>query len=223
MKQSLLGTTAVWWPSARRRPRARRSDRRHALACEALLCLSSGTRPSECCHHCRATSASISGSFRRRSRRGLTFLNLCPVSNQTPEMAALVSAISRGAGRCDAPSLNRMLVIWNSWDEGHFVISDRLPHDCSAYVSHTYTDFSTTIPRYVGTPERGGYWVEARDYDRALADLQRSDPSRGREAVRALRIRELRVLGVRPPAVYFTLGGFTEQHTPCSSSAVIGT
>ena len=32
------------------------------------------------------------------------------------------------------------------------------------------TDFSGTVPRYVGIPERGGYWVEARDYDRALAE-----------------------------------------------------
>ena len=86
-------------------------------------------------------------------------------------MAALVSAISQAAGRCDAASLNRTLAIGSGWDEGHFVISDRLPADCSAYGSHAYTDFaSTPMPRYVGTPERGGYWVEARDYDRALAE-----------------------------------------------------
>jgi hypothetical protein len=51
-------------------------------------------------------------------------------------------------------------------------ISDRLPDDCAAYLGQAYTDFDTsgTLPRYVGTPERGGYWVEARDYDRALAE-----------------------------------------------------
>ena len=86
-------------------------------------------------------------------------------------MAALVAAISRGAGRCDATSLNRTRVMWDGWDEGYFVISDRLPADCSAYVNHAYTDFATSaLPRYVGTPERGGYWVEARDYDRALVE-----------------------------------------------------
>lgn len=170
MKQNFLGTTTVLL--ALGAPALAQDvltgDTR--VACEALLCLSSGTRPSECLPSLSRYFGINKRKFSETIKARLNFLNLCPVSNQTPEMAALVSAISRGAGRCDAPSLNRMLVIWNSWDEGHFVISDRLPHDCSAYVSHTYTDFSTTIPRYVGTPERGGYWVEARDYDRALAE-----------------------------------------------------
>ena len=26
-----------------------------------------------------------------------------------------------------------------------------------------------SMPRYVGTKEKGGYWVEAKDYDQALA------------------------------------------------------
>ena len=49
-------------------------------------------------------------------------------------------------------------------------ISNQLPDYCGAYTGHAYTDFASsgTLPRYVGTPERGGYWVEARDYDRAL-------------------------------------------------------
>ena len=39
---------------------------------------------------------------------------------------------------------------------------------------HAYTDFNTSgfMPKYVGTPERGGYWVEAKDYDRALAEYK---------------------------------------------------
>ncbi|MCK0505359.1 TrbM/KikA/MpfK family conjugal transfer protein [Aromatoleum anaerobium] len=26
------------------------------------------------------------------------------------------------------------------------------------------------MPKYVGTPENGGYWVEAKDYERARAE-----------------------------------------------------
>ncbi|MGC1953032.1 MAG: TrbM/KikA/MpfK family conjugal transfer protein, partial [Gammaproteobacteria bacterium] len=141
------------------------------LACEALLCLSSGSRPSECAPALSRYFGIHKRKFSNTIKARLNFLNLCPVSNQPPEIAAVVSAIPRGAGRCDAASLNPTLVIWHRWNKGHFVISDQLPADCSAYVRHAYTDFTTTtLPRYVGTPERGGYWVEARDYDRALVE-----------------------------------------------------
>ncbi|KKX24157.1 TrbM/KikA/MpfK family conjugal transfer protein [Rhizobium sp. LC145] len=141
------------------------------LACEAILCLSTGSRPSEC-------SPSLSRYFGIHKRKlsdtlkaRLNFLNLCPVSNQTPEMQTLVSAISRGAGRCDASSLNSVLREWRSWDD-QFYIGNRLPDYCASYTGHAYTDFNTSAPRYVGTPEEGGYWVEAADYDRALKEYE---------------------------------------------------
>ncbi|EDP8962562.1 conjugal transfer protein TrbM, partial [Salmonella enterica subsp. enterica] len=80
-------------------------------------------------------------------------------------------AISRGAGRCDASSLNSVLREWRSWDD-QFYIGNRLPDYCAAYTGHAYTDFNTSAPRYVGTPEEGGYWVEAADYDRALKEYE---------------------------------------------------
>lgn len=143
------------------------------LACEAILCLSSGTRPSECApslsHYFNITKRKLSDTLRAR----LDFLNLCPVASQTPEMQSLVSAISRGAGRCDAPSLNSTLAMWSgNSDSGYTMINNKMPDYCAAYTGHSYTDFATsgTLPRYVGVPERGGHWVEARDYDRALAE-----------------------------------------------------
>jgi hypothetical protein len=33
-----------------------------------------------------------------------------------------------------------------------------------AYVTHVYTDFTGTLPRYVGVPERGGHWAAPHDY-----------------------------------------------------------
>lgn len=153
------------------------------LACEAILCLASGTRPSECTPSLRKyfsiTARKMSDTIRKRKN----FLNLCPVSNQTPEMSALVSAISQGAGRCDAQALNQTLVFWLGNVDGTY-ISNQMPDYCTAYTNHTYTDFSSTKPRYVGTPERGGYWVEAADYDRALAEynerIRREDEERRR-------------------------------------------
>jgi hypothetical protein len=78
--------------------------------------------------------------------------------------------MANGAGRCDPASLNTVLLSWNNWDDGRTFISNQMPSYCSAYTGHSYTDFAGTIPRYVGIPERGGYWVESKDYDRALAE-----------------------------------------------------
>ena len=142
------------------------------LACEAVLCLASGTRPSECApslnRYFSITARKIKDTLKKRRN----FLNLCPVSNQTPEMSSLISAQVNGAGRCDAQALNSTLISYRGWDSGETYISNRMPDYCAAYTGHAYTDFNSsgTMPRYVGTPEEGGYWVEARDYDRALAE-----------------------------------------------------
>ena len=140
------------------------------LACEAILCLATGTQPSECTPSLRRY---FSISYRKLSdtiRGRVNFLNLCPVANQTPQMSALVNAQANGAGRCDAASLNAVLRSWTGSDDGMVYVSNQMPSYCTAYTTHAYTDFSGTVPRYVGIPERGGYWVEARDYDRALAE-----------------------------------------------------
>jgi hypothetical protein len=141
------------------------------LACEATLCLATGTRPSEC-------SPSLSRYFSIHKRKWsdtvrarANFLSLCPVSDQTPEMRSLVNAMANGAGRCDAASLNVTLLVWNSWDAdgGKVLINNQMPGYCAAYTGHQYADLGDLAPRYVGTPERGGYWVDARDYIAASA------------------------------------------------------
>lgn len=142
------------------------------LACEAVLCLASGTRPSECAPSLNLYFSITARKFKDTLKKRRNFLNLCPVSNQTPEMSSLISAQVNGAGRCDAQALNSTLISYRGWDSGETYISNRMPDYCAAYTGHAYTDFNSsgTMPRYVGTPEEGGYWVEARDYDRALAE-----------------------------------------------------
>ncbi|WP_333473126.1 TrbM/KikA/MpfK family conjugal transfer protein [Paenalcaligenes faecalis] len=86
------------------------------LACEAVLCLSSSERPSEC-------NPALSHYFGiKRYRKGAldwgktvnarkAFLGLCPASSSTDtgNMPALIHAIAQGTGRCDADFLNQRL------------------------------------------------------------------------------------------------------------------
>jgi len=156
------------------------------LACEAILCLSTGTQPSECAPSLRRYFSISHRRFSDTIRGRVNFLKLCPVANQTPQMQALVNAQANGAGRCDAQSLNATMTMWRGYDDGATYISNQMPDYCGAYMGHAYTDFNGTVPRYVGTPERGGYWVEAREYDGALAEynerIRREDEERRRQS-----------------------------------------
>ena len=142
------------------------------LACEAIICLSTGSRPGEC-------QPSIQKFFSIKAKKPgdtikerIKFLDKCPASNQTPEMQSLVNAIANGAGRCDTASLNvdlqRQILDGDGYPIGTG-IDNNLPDYCSAYNNNIYTNFGDYLPKYVGLPERGGYWVNASDYDSALA------------------------------------------------------
>ena len=141
-----------------------------SLACEALLCLSSGTRPQECAP-ALSRYFSIGGKKWGDVLRGrANFLNLCPVASSDGKMSALVNDIGNGAGRCDAASLNIAGMVWRGGEEGGRYISNVLPSYCAAYVQNAYTDLRSNGPRYVGLPERNGYWVEATQYAQALRE-----------------------------------------------------
>ena len=154
------------------------------LACEALLCLSSGSRPNEC-------SPSLSKYFSIDEKKmsdtikgRLNFLNLCPTASYDSNMKSLTNAIAHGAGRCDAAFLNttlketREIEVCGNGSNGsnggkggkggyggyggscHMetitVISNKKPAYCVAYDGHAYTyDIGAS---YVGTPEAGGHW-----------------------------------------------------------------
>ena len=140
------------------------------LACEAVLCLSSGTRPSECAPSLQRYFSISMKKFSDTLKARKNFLNLCPAASQDENMVKLVDAITNGAGRCDYAALNSTLRVWN-WNNdggGETYISNAMPSYCSAYNTNSYTDIKA--PRYVGIPERGGYWVEAGKYDAALAE-----------------------------------------------------
>ena len=59
---------------------------------------------------------------------------------------------------CDARSLNSSLLVTPSSGSSTYFIGDKLPDNCAG---------SKNPPKYVGTPDQGGYWVEADNYDSA--------------------------------------------------------
>ena len=118
-----------------------------SLACQAMLCLSSATRPTQCVASL-TRYFSISFPMLVETIKGrLNFLHLCPVTNTDPNMGGLADAISQGAGRCDADSLN-----------AEFFRPRTLPSYCAAFYNNPYVDLSALAPVYVPGTGRIGQW-----------------------------------------------------------------
>jgi hypothetical protein len=118
------------------------------LACEAILCLSTGQRPDQCTP---SIQRYFSISYRRFSdtiRGRINFLNQCPKGGDA-QMNTLVQAIAYGAGSCDAATLNATLQYWPE-DSNSPVIANSMPDYCAAYYRHSYTNLTTLAPVYAG-------------------------------------------------------------------------
>ena len=141
------------------------------LACEAILCLSSGVRPAGCVPSLQRYFDISLCRWSRTLTARVNFLNLSPAVALDPNMRTLVRDIGNGAGRCDAAFLNATgLIPVGGHDSGQYVINNVLPATCSAYTQNAYTDLQSVAPRYVGTPEANGYWAESSLYTQALLD-----------------------------------------------------
>lgn len=141
------------------------------LACEAILCLSTGQRPGECqpslSRYFNITKKKMRDTIKARRN----FLDMCP--DEQGDMSDLKGAIANGAGRCDAAALNSQMMVWSYQDDGHRTIRNTMPSHCSAYASNDSVDQTNGVAaRYVGTPERGGFWVDPDKYDAALAEYK---------------------------------------------------
>lgn len=174
-KVLIVATLAIAFGTAARAQEVLTGDA--GLACEAVLCLSTGSPPQECAP---ALNRFYGISFRYwldTLRGRIDFLNQCPAATMTPAMRSLTQAMARGAGRCDAASLNATLLYSHSSSGGRNAteinyIGNTAPDYCSAYTGHAYTDLSAMRPLYVGEPLRGGHWVSPANYQQELAAYQ---------------------------------------------------
>ena len=133
------------------------------LACEALLCLSTSTRPAECTPSLRRYFSISFKKFSDTLRGRMNFLNMCPMVTDV-NMASYKSAVINGSGRCDAASINQSSYVSDAEGTGH--VNNVMPDYCKNYYGAQY--MQSLPPIYVGTPTQGGYWVEAKDYELSL-------------------------------------------------------
>lgn len=152
------------------------------LACEAILCLSSGTRPGECGPALSRYFGISKKKWKDTVKARRNFLNQCPVVGEDASMPTLVNAIVNGAGRCTADLLNRQLrrqvavqecIPYEKWikldrdtrqdtprchDKYVWIIDGTLPSYCRTYAGHEYT-WKVGVT-YVREPLEGGHWVD---------------------------------------------------------------
>jgi len=139
-----------------------------ALACSAILCLSTSTSYAACgpalSYYFGIQHRYLNDTINAR----YNFLNTCPAASTNENMNSLVKAISHGGGRCDVETLNRNT--FTTKNESVY-IDDRIPSHCKEYWNHSYTIFDK-IAVYVGVPERKGFWVKPDRYAEELAKYQ---------------------------------------------------
>ena len=145
------------------------------LACEAILCLSVAAAPAECRPSLRRYFDIRPRKLSDLVRQRLQFLQLCPASAQNPAMRSLVAAMAQGAGRCDAASLNAVLI--SEGFDGCRTISDQLPDYCRAYLGNPL--LNQAAPVYIGTPDQGGFWADAPDQPAAVERYRQQSVQRG--------------------------------------------
>lgn len=125
-----------------------------ALACEALLCLSSPTRPSECANALRRYfSIHLKKPWKTIQARK-DFLNLCPAGSSSNEMIAQVNSLSQIDGYCTTQELNANIEKVQSGtnkscnDNGckeipvySYRISPTMTRNCQILSSMSYNDY----------------------------------------------------------------------------------
>lgn len=146
------------------------------LACEATLCLSSGDRPSECNESIHKYFSIRHKKMHKTLEERRNFLKQCPANNEN-NMSSLVNALVKGAGRCDAAELNRMMRITQNVrvykqfrgerGSGYYetvpktIIRNDKPRYCKAYFEHGWTTVAEKV-KYVGNEQSGGRWVDIK-------------------------------------------------------------
>ncbi|EOD6824839.1 TrbM/KikA/MpfK family conjugal transfer protein [Campylobacter upsaliensis] len=117
------------------------------LACEAILCLSSPAKPSECSPSlARYFGISLSKPHKTAQARA-NFLNQCPASSMTPEMKQQVASLSKLTGYCTEDELNanveKKLIDKIGFKRIYeYRISPKMTKNCRILTNLNYSDYA---------------------------------------------------------------------------------
>ncbi|EPS1220671.1 TrbM/KikA/MpfK family conjugal transfer protein [Campylobacter upsaliensis] len=117
------------------------------LACEAILCLSSPAKPSECSPSlARYFGISLSKPHKTAQARA-NFLNQCPASSMTPEMKQQVASLSKLTGYCTEDELNanveKKLIDKIDFKRIYeYRISPKMTENCRILTNLNYSDYA---------------------------------------------------------------------------------
>lgn len=126
------------------------------LACEAILCLSSATRPSECKPSLKRYFSINHKYLKDTLSARRDFLRMCPTSKEKG-MGSFIHVLVDGAGRCDATALNKRGYYVRE-SSRKFIVDTTLPNYCKAYHNHEWVDkdlisLVKLIPVYCPNPK----------------------------------------------------------------------
>lgn len=172
-------------------------------ACEAILCLSTGTRPSECIPSVTKFFSIWDKKPWKIPQKRFNFLALCPISSSdeavpfggssAAEMKEYMNVIANGASMCSANYLNRtqykmvsyQVCTWKHDRDGSYkkctthtrkLISNKLPNVCEKYSKHSLTDGKVLQTlKYHNTDFVGG--IQFGEWRDNLIDLDSSSKS----------------------------------------------
>lgn len=115
------------------------------LSCEAILCLSTASRPSECAPSIARYFAISAKKWKDTLAKRKAFLNLCPVGDNTDTNFKSLrdNVLVNLNADCSAEALNKRTqydIFRFDGGERKIRINPNLPSSCIALMNHSYTD-----------------------------------------------------------------------------------
>lgn len=138
------------------------------LACEAILCLSTSTRPSECAPSLAAYfGIKDPKSWAKTLSKRRSFLDLCPVTDDGDVdelLSSLKDDINVLKTECTADALNKITDSYATYGgkdrlpEYYYRTTSEVPTYCVDLAKHSYTDIK--LPTYIcdGKYYKEKYW-----------------------------------------------------------------
>lgn len=126
------------------------------LACEAILCLSSSARPSECNRSLNHYYGINHKKWSKTVRERKAFLNRCPTV-EAPGMESLVDAIANGAGGANVTQKPSAYYTEDGKriEPNYYNVVDG--SGAAAYRNHEWTDLDDLRGLYIKNPRTGEY------------------------------------------------------------------